>query len=260
MAIGRSNYRYLLLLFVYYSILTMLIDAHCHLESIKDYVPPTGLLPITVGHSNGANLKNISIAEKLQIPLVLGIAPQTALKEGTDKLEEWIEVIKQSKVKPIAIGEVGLDYHWAKSEGDRKKEKLVFEQMIELAEEMHLPIVIHSRKSDDDCISMLRERKFSNGIMMHFFAGDEKQALNAVDIGAYISIPPLRSKERKKVINSIGLEYLLVETDAPAVVRLPEEVTKSVEYICELKKLEFEVVASATAKNATKLFKLSSYL
>ncbi|MDO8553849.1 MAG: TatD family hydrolase [Candidatus Micrarchaeota archaeon] len=238
----------------------MLIDAHCHLESIKDYVPSPGFLPITVGYSNGANLKNILIAEKLKIPLVLGIAPQTALKEGTEKLEEWIEVIKQSKVKPVAIGEVGLDYHWAKNEEDKKKEKLVFERMIELAEETHLPIVIHSRKSDDDCIRMLKERKFSNGIMMHFFAGDEKQASNAIDIGSYISIPPVRSKERKKVINSIGLEYMLVETDAPAVVRLPEEVTKSVEYICELKKLEFDVVALQTTKNAIKLFKLSSYL
>lgn len=238
----------------------MLVDAHCHLESIRNYVVPSGLLPITVGYSHGANLRTIAIGEKLKIPIVLGIAPQSVLKEGLNDLDKWVEAIRNSKVKPVAIGEIGLDYHWAKTTEDVEKEKIAFEKMVTLAEEMKLPIVIHSRKAESDCIDFLRERTFSNGIMMHFFAGDEKEALRAIDIGSYISVPPVRSKERKKVINSIGLENMLVETDAPAVARLPEEVKRSIEYICELKNLEFDVVAAATAKNASKLFKLSSFM
>lgn len=233
----------------------MLVDAHCHLESIKNYSVPEGLIPVTVGYSNGANLKNISISGKLKIPLVLGIAPQTALKEGTAKLDTWVETIKQSTVKPNAIGEVGLDYHWGKTSEDVAKERFVFERMVDLAEEMHLPIVIHSRKAESDCIKYLTERKFSNGIMMHFFAGDEKEAERAIDIGSYISIPPIRSKERKKVINSIEVEHMLVETDAPAVARLPEEVRRSVDYICEIKNLDFASVSEITARNAAKMFK-----
>jgi TatD DNase family protein len=179
------------------------------------------------------------------------------LKEGLTKLDTWTEAIKNSKIKPVAIGEIGLDYHWAKNNEDIAKERVAFEKMVDLAEDMRLPVVIHSRKAETDCITYLKERKFSNGIMMHFFAGDEKEALRAIDLGAYVSIPPIHSKERRKVISIIGLENMLVETDAPYVGRTPEDVKRAAEYISEVKNVQLSEVADATTKNAVKLFKLN---
>ena len=233
----------------------MLVDSHCHLDSIKNYSLSDKVLPITVGYSHSSNLKTLEIAKKLKIPFVLGISPQAAQKEGIEKLDEWAEWIKSANPKPNAIGEIGLDYHWAKTKEDKEKQHSVFENMIELAEEMQLPIVIHARDAITELLNILKERKFSNGIMMHFFSGNEEEAKRAADIGGSVSIVPLHSKIRRKVINAIELEYLLVETDAPAVVRLPEDVEKSVQYISEVKNLDFSVVAEQTTKNARKFFR-----
>ncbi|MBS3067858.1 TatD family hydrolase [Candidatus Micrarchaeota archaeon] len=232
----------------------MLVDAHCHLDSIKEYKLSDEVLPVTVGYSHSSNIKTLEIAKRLRIPFVLGISPQAAQKEGLVKLDEWTEWIKNTR--PNAIGEIGLDYHWAKNEEDRKRQHTTFKKMLDLAEEMKLPIVIHARETISEILDILKERKFQHGIMMHFFSGNEREAKRAVELGSYISIVPLHSKERRKVINAIELEYLLVETDAPAIVRLPEDVKKSVEYISEVKELDFGTVATQTAKNAKKFFRI----
>ncbi len=232
----------------------MLIDAHCHLDSIKDYKPNNTVLPVTVGYSHSSNIKTLEIAKSLKIPFVLGISPQAAQKEGIHKLDEWVEWIKNTNPKPNAIGEIGLDYHWAKNEENKKRQHIVFNKMLDLAEEMKLPIVIHARETISEVLDIIEKRNFAHGIMMHFFSGNEEEAKRAVGLDGYISITPLHSKQRRKVINSIELEYLLVETDAPAIVRLPEDVKESVEYISEVKELGFDIVAKQTAKNAKKFF------
>jgi TatD DNase family protein len=232
----------------------MLVDAHCHIEEIKNY-SPKGVLPVTCGYSHTSNLRNIEIAERLGIPFVLGIAPQTAIKQDIKDLDKWIDTIRGTK--PNAIGEIGLDFHWAKGEEDVKKEWIVFKRMVDLAEEMKLPVVIHSRKAEKECLEYLLERKFSDGIMFHFYSGNEETAKKAVDIGAIISITPLHSKERRKVINAVPLENIVVETDAPYVVRLPEDVIQSVQYVAEVKCLEIDEVKTKTAKNAARFFKFN---
>ena len=233
----------------------MLVDSHCHLDSIKDYELNKDVLPVTVGYSHSSNIKTFEIANRLKIPFVLGISPQAAQKEGVKDLGKWTEWIKNTNPKPNAIGEIGLDYHWAKTKNDKENQHIAFSKMLDLAEEMKLPVVIHARDSISEVLNIIEERKFAHGVMMHFFSGNEHEAKRAVDIGGYISVVPLHSKERRKVINSIELEYLLVETDAPAVVRLPEDVIKSVEYVSEVKELDFSIVAAQTTKNAKKFFR-----
>lgn len=232
-----------------------LVDAHCHLDSIKDYSLSGTVLPVTCGHSHSSNIKTLGIAKTLSIPFVLGISPQAAQKEGVARLDKWADWIKTAKPRPNAIGEIGFDYHWAKTREDRENQHIAFGRMLELAEEMHLPVVIHARETTSEILDILKERKFSHGVMMHFFSGNEKEAEYTVDLGGFLSIISIHSKERRNVINAIELEYMLVETDAPAVVRLPEDVEKSVSYISEIKKLDFSFVAEHTANNAKKFFK-----
>ncbi len=231
-----------------------LIDAHCHLDRLPKYVIPPGLLPITVGYSHSSNQKAVEAAKKHNIPFVLGIAPQTAIKEDLSKLGEWIDFIKKSA--PSAIGEVGLDYHWAENEQDTQKEQVVFQRMIELAEEMGLPLVIHAREATQDVLDSIQLRNFRNGFMLHFFSGTLHDAKRAVEMGGYVSIPPVRSKDRTAAIGALGLEHLLVETDAPYVGRTPDAVMDSVAYIAEIKKVDKETVIERTSQNARAFFKI----
>lgn len=234
--------------------MSLIIDSHCHLESYKKIEIKENWRPITTGYSHSSNIKNAQIGKKHKIPYVLGIAPQTVVKQGILDLDLWIDEIK--KHKPNAIGEVGLDLHWAKTQKHIKDERIAFEKMILLATEMKLPLVIHSRKAEAKVIEILREYEWKYGIMMHFFSGNLKQAEKAVDLGALISIPPLHSEERRRIISRLELENLLVETDSPYVVRSFYEVVKAIDYIAEIKKLDKELVIEHTTKNALKFFNI----
>ena len=229
-----------------------LIDAHCHLGNMPRYKIHEGVLPVTVGYSHSSNQKAAEIGRKYGIPFVLGIAPQTALKEDLSRLGEWVAFIRDNP--PNAIGEIGLDYHWAKGEGDVAKEKVLFERMLDLAEEMRLPVVLHARQATHDVLDFLQLRNFSYGFMLHFFSGTLADAKRAAQMGGYVSIPPLHSKERRAAIEALDMDRLLVETDAPYVARTPDDVVKAAEYIAEVKGLDRETVEKKTAANAKRFF------
>ncbi len=230
-----------------------IIDAHCHLDSMPDYALENGILPVTCGHTHSANMKNVSIARKLGIPFVLGISPQAAQKEGTEKLAEWSDFIR--KHKPNAIGEIGLDFHWAKTEEHKQRQYAAFNSMLELAHKLKLPVVIHCRDAGDEMLQTIETAGVKN-FMWHFFSGSEAQAKKAINLGFYLSIPALPSAQRKKAILLAPLEQLLVETDSPACAPAPSDVRKAVEYVASVKNLAFDEVAVQTAKNAVHLFNL----
>ncbi len=230
----------------------VLVDSHCHLSDIKKYERDEDVLPVTVGYSHSSNKKTVEVAKKLGVPFVLGIAPQTAIRNDLSELDEWVDFIRKNR--PNAVGEIGLDFHWAKDEHDIEKEEIVFKRMLDLAEELKLPVVLHARKATKEVLDTLQLRNFSLPFMLHFFSGNLSDAKRAVEMGGMISIAPVRSKERRSVINFLDLDKIVVETDAPYVVRSPGDVTKSIEYVAEVKGLEFQEVASRTAKNSAEFF------
>ena len=235
----------------------VLVDAHCHLDCFSQEKLdslPEGIIPVTSGYSHKSNLKNAEIAKKLKIPFTLGIAPQTALSEGVGKLPEWIEFIK--KHSPNAIGECGLDFHWSKNDADIEKEKIVFGKMIGLAEEMGLPLVIHSRKSDPAVLDALEAFGWKNGFMMHFFSGNGADAERAVRMGGIISIIGMHAKGRQEAIERVPLEKIVVETDAPYAFRNIDGIHEGIKYVAEVKGLAEEKVAKAAAANAIKFFNI----
>jgi TatD DNase family protein len=237
----------------------MLVDSHCHLFDMKGYTLPADIAAVVIGYSSGSNHKVVEWGKR-GFPVVLGIAPQTAIKEDLSHLEEWMDFIRQNR--PKAIGEVGLDYKWAKNAADVEKERMVFSKMVGLAEEMGLPLVIHSRNKPaeggaggvpenavDDILAVVRAP-----FLMHFFSGDEKQAARVVEMDGYISVTHMRSKERRKVINTVPLDRLMVESDAPFVGRTPESIREAVAYVAEVKNLGSEAVGKRTAENAMRFF------
>jgi TatD DNase family protein len=236
-----------------------LVDSHTHLFDMKKtYSLPPDIYPVVVGYSHTSNKKAVDMSKKHGYPIVLGIAPQTTIKEGIKDIEKWIEFIRNNR--PNAIGEVGLDYKWAENKKHVEGERYVFSRMIELARELDLPVVIHSRNNPNDndlpkdavaeIISMTKGTKF----LMHFYSGTEIQAQEIVDNGGYISVTSMRSKERKKVINTVPLDRLLVESDSPYIGRTPETIRDAIAYIAEVRGVDVELVAKATAENAMKFF------
>src|SRR4030042_6111173 len=126
-----------------------LVDSHCHLFDMKkDYALPDDIFPVVVGFSHSSNMKAAGLAKAKGYPFVLGIAPQTAIKSDLSKLGEGVDFIRKSG--PNAIGEVGLDYKWAPTREHLEAERKVFSRMIGLADEMALPLVIHSRNNPND--------------------------------------------------------------------------------------------------------------
>ncbi|MBI5046960.1 TatD family hydrolase, partial [Candidatus Micrarchaeota archaeon] len=238
-----------------------IVDSHCHLFDLKNYILPSDIYPIVVGYSHSSNKKAASFQGKY--PTVLGIAPQTAIKEGLSSIDEWVDFIHSQK--PNAIGEIGLDYKWAENQEAVEKQRVLFNRMLELSKSLHLPVVIHSRNNPrendvevpknaiDEILDTLEKQKITK-FLMHFYSGNELQAQRIVSLGGYVSILALRSKERKKVINIVPLERLLVESDCPYVGRNPEIVRDAVGYIAEVKSIKPEKVEVQTTKNAQEFF------
>jgi TatD DNase family protein len=235
----------------------MLVDSHCHLFDLKKYTLPDDIYPVVVGYSHSSNKKAVACA-KGKYPFVLGIAPQTAIKHGVEHLGEWADFIRENK--PNAIGEIGLDYKWAEKMEHVEAERTVFRAMIDLADELDLPIVIHSRnnpKEDEvpkDAVADILEMIQGKRVLMHFYSGSVEYAERIVEDGGYISIVHLHSKERRKVINTVPLDRLLVESDSPFVGRTPDAIREAVDYIAEVKGIPKEEVASKTTENAMRFF------
>lgn len=233
----------------------MLADAHCHLDYMEKIEIPEGMVVFTCGYSHESNRKNAEIAkERKNVYAVLGISPRLALEQEhlAEVLPEWSGLIRESK--PVAIGEIGLDFHYGKSEEELKREHICFNAMLDLAEEMGLPAVIHSRKSMSAVLDVLEKRSLP--LMFHCFEGNLEEAKRAIDMGGIISIPPIRSKDRKKVIKFLPLDKIVVETDAPDIGKTPSDVRISVEMVAEIKGIEEKEVEEATYKNAMKFFRV----
>lgn len=163
----------------------------------------------------------------------------------------------------VAIGEVGLDYHWIRDSYWRKKQQQVFLEFIKLANERQKPLVIHSRKAEMECLDILQNYA-EVPVLMHCFAGNLEQARRIIDLGWLISIPTAvrNRKNHRKLARVIPLEHIVVETDTPFLSPIPgmknepANVKYAIEEIASLKKISFHEVDEATTLNTKVFFQL----
>ncbi len=239
----------------------MFADAHCHLESCAGLLLPH-ILHITAGYSHESNLKNLRIVSQYENAyMCAGIAPQEAVKHPDIKIKlvEWEEEIATTIAdsgKLVAIGEIGLDYHWAKTETERFLQQECFISMLQLAERLGLPVVIHSREAEEACLEILCN--FNLNYMMHCFSGKAETAAAAAANRGIISVPPQTSKERKQFIRDLPLEKLVAESDAPSIGKTPEEAMESIKMIAEIKELPEDNVRQQTLLNTIEFFKIKN--
>lgn len=193
------------------------------------------------------------------------MAEHNLSKEGNDvdRLKNWID-----QNHTIAIGEIGLDFLIEEANQENREAQLeLFISQLEIASDLKLPVIIHARKSLDIVLKYLRKFPNLKG-SIHSFSGSEQQAKQLIDIGFYLGfggpITYSRATRLHKLIKSLPIEAILVETDAPdqpaSIHHLqrnePAFIAQVVEKIAELKGLGQDVVANETSKNASKLFNL----
>ncbi len=262
-----------------------LIDIHCHLnhEYFKDKLDTTinkakkaGLKRILISGTNSQSNRDVLGMIK-KYPEVLraslGIHPIDALglsegETGIPKqpypvdLEEEFKFIEENKVNVIAIGEVGLDFHWDKEHHEEQKD--IFRKIIKFTLHIKKPIVVHTWDAEEECINILEDeiRNKQIAVILHCFSGRKALISRAKELGYYFSIPPsiLRTGNFQTLVKKVDLKQLLTETDAPWQSPFrdrrsePADVRETIRKIAEIKKITPESAAEQIWKNYLQVF------
>ncbi|AXN39050.1 hydrolase TatD [Peribacillus butanolivorans] len=252
----------------------MLFDTHVHvnaeqfnedLEDVIERAQEAGVNNmVVVGFDRPTITRAMELIETYDFMYAaVGWHPVDAI-DMTEEDLKWIEELS-SHPKVVAIGEMGLDYHWDKSPKAIQME--VFRKQIRLAKKVGLPIIIHNREATADIVNILKEEEASEvGGIMHCFSGSVETAMECIDMNFYISLGgPVTFKNAKKpkeVAAAVPLDRLLIETDCPYLAphpyrgkrNEPSYVKLVAEQIAEIKQLSVEEVSQATTDNAKKLF------
>lgn len=254
----------------------MLFDTHVHLnarqyEEDRDEVIKraftTGVSRmVVVGFDRETIPLAIEIAEAYEnIYAAVGWHPVDAI-DFTDEDLAWIEELS-AHPKVVALGEMGLDYHWDKSPKDIQKE--VFRKQIRLAKKLQMPIIIHNREATEDIIDILKAEDAAEvGGIMHCYNDSVDYLQTCLDMDFYISLGgPVTFKNAtlpKEVAKQVPLDRLLIETDAPFLTphpyrgkrNEPAYVKLVAEQIADLRGISLEELGQATTKNACELFQI----
>ncbi|MBI5389841.1 TatD family hydrolase [Candidatus Woesearchaeota archaeon] len=245
----------------------LLVDVHAHLDDaafaqdLPDVLKRAQDACVKAVISNGLHLENNKIVQALskKYPLIkpaYGLYPTYAEQVSDEKLEETLVFIKKNK--PICIGEIGLDY---KEPKDKERQQVVFRRLLQLAKAMDVPVCIHSRKAEEDCIRILQEEQVKK-VVMHCFSGKLRMVESCVRQGWYFSIPPniVFSSHFQEMVKKLPLSKLLTETDAPYLGpkkgerNEPAFVMETIKQIAMLKSLTEIEVANAIFMNYQDLF------
>lgn len=254
----------------------MLFDTHTHLNAdqfeedraeVIERARAAGVTKmLVVGFDRPTITKAMEITEvDPDIYASVGWHPVDAV-DMTDEDLNWIETLAEHP-KVVALGEMGLDYHWDKSPKDIQKE--VFRRQIHLARKLELPIIIHNREATQDILSILEEEEARDvGGIMHCFSADWEAAKRCLDLGFHLSfggpVTFKNAQETRDVAEKVPLDRLLIETDCPFLSphpyrgkrNEPARVRLVAEQLAELHKISLEELGQITMQNAIRLFQL----
>lgn len=252
----------------------MLFDTHVHLnarqykddlEEVIERAHKAGVkYMVVVGFNQETIPLALEIAEKHEnIYAAVGWHPVDAI-DCTEEDLQWIEELA-SHPKVVALGEMGLDYHWDKSPKDVQKR--VFKEQIALAKKLSMPIIIHNREATEDVLGILEEENAKEvGGIMHCYSDSTEYVDRILAMDFHISLGgPVtfkNAKSPKEVAKVVPLDRLLIETDAPYLAPHPHRgkrnepalVTLVAEEIAELKAISYDQLAKQTTANAKKLY------
>ncbi len=211
-----------------------------------------------------SSYEGIALADKYPfIYCSVGVHPHEVKDLEEHNIEELRRLSMRDKV--VAIGEIGLDYYYDLS--PRGAQKKWFIKQLELAVEVALPVIIHSRDASQETFDIIRQSGIKEGVI-HCFSGSVELAKEYVKRGFYIGIGGAATfKNARKiveVVKEVPIEHILVETDAPYLTPTPFRGKRNdssylkyvVEKIAEIKELDNLAVSDITCQNARRLFKI----
>ena len=242
------------------------VDCHCHLdfdqydddrdevvgraEERLDFV-------VSVGCDPDRNRKTLEIAEEYEgfVKFNLGLHPTSV--EYFNDLPEVKQQIREND--PVAVGEIGLDHHHVNDESVQQRQEQVFRELLELAEELGKPVNVHSRDAEQKTIDILKEYDLPD-VLIHCFNGTLRQAKEAVenDMTIGVTTQVLYSSHVQSIVEELGVEDIVLETDAPFLYEgsrnEPVNVCESGEKVAELNDISKRVVIDTTTENARRIF------
>jgi len=259
----------------------MLIDTHTHLDDARYDTDREAMIAraraagieamISVGCDLSTSRSAVVLADQYSFVYAsVGVHPHEVKHIDGAWYDDFRQLAKNKKV--VAYGEIGLDYHYNHS--PQKVQRDRFREQIQLARDLNLPLIIHTRDAQEDTITILKEEKASEvGGVFHCFSGDAWLAKDALDLGFYLSFSGILTFQNATVLREIArtapLERILIETDCPYLSPVPyrgkrnepayvEQVAKQLAAIHGGKpNLTVEEIGLITATNAKRLFKIA---
>lgn len=247
----------------------MFTDTHCHIykeyyENIDEVLKNAKKSNVNRMINNGCDKKSneevLELTQKYEnIYGAIGIHPENVEEYTKEDLKHIEENIKNKKI--IAIGEIGLDYHYTKE--NKKSQKELLESQLKIAEHYHLPVIIHSREATEDTINTLKKYKVTG--VIHSFSGSLETAKIYIKMGYLLGINGVitfKNSKLKEVIKEIPLDNIILETDSPYLTpepfrgkrNEPARIHEIAKFICELKDISLDELARITNDNIKRIF------
>ena len=253
----------------------MIFDTHCHLNSeelysrLEEVVNSASKVGVNkylvVGWNKESSILAVELAHQFpEIYAAIGYHPTDVEGVSEEDFNEVMKYIDDPKV--LAVGEIGLDYHWIKDPILRERQKEWFVKQINFANLHKKPISIHNRDAFNDCLTILKEHKPLYGGVMHCYSGSVESLKDVLDLGLYIGLGgPLtftNAKTPKEVCEEVPLDRLVVETDCPylsphplrGTINEPKNIALVVDEVTNLRGLSKKHILDVLYKNSCRLF------
>lgn len=247
----------------------MFTDTHCHIykeyyEDIEKIIENASVNKVNRMINNGSdaasNKEVWDLIHKYDCMFgAIGIHPENVDTYKEEDLKWLEEHLKDEKI--VAIGEIGLDYHYTK---ENKQEQIkLLEKELKIAEKHQLPVIVHSREATEDTINTLKKFKVTG--VIHSFSGSLETAKIYIKMGYLLGINGVitfKNAKIKEVIKEIPLENLILETDSPYLTpepyrgkrNEPARILDIAKFICDLKNINLEDLATITNENIKRIF------
>ncbi len=255
----------------------MIFDTHAHYDDEQFDIDRDSLLLsmkengigtiVNIGANLASSKTTLELAHKYDfIYGAVGVHPSDSAELNDDNFDSIRQMSADEKC--VAIGEIGLDYYWP--EPDHEIQKKWFVRQLDLAREVKLPVVIHSRDAAADTVQILKDNNAGDiGGVVHCFSYSKEVALVCVRMGFYIGVGGVltfkNGKKMKEVVSEIPIEKIILETDCPYLAPEPNRGKRNsslnlpyvVKAMAEIKGISEEEVIDITERNARAMYKLS---
>ena len=247
----------------------MFTDTHCHIykeyyENIEEIIKNANENQVNRFINNGCDTKSneevITLAQKFKnMYAAVGLHPEYVDNFKDIDIKKLIKSLNNSKI--IAIGEIGLDYHYSKE--NKEKQIKLLKMQLEIAQHYNLPVIIHSREATEDTINILKQFNITG--VIHSFSGSLETAKIYIKMGYLLGINGVitfKNSKLKEVIANVPLENIILETDSPYLTpepfrgkkNEPARILEIAKFICDLKGITLEELAAITNDNIKRIF------